>query len=200
MKPLIAIFAIAFSVYCSDGHGQENGSEDSGSSHGSSNNLSDEDETNTETDVQCVNTTVDPFRALNEFSQYCATLRQNMINQESISNSEMPNESTDKQTHLPADQRTKRPKVYQCDHEGCNQSSYWASDLKKHKQTHLPADQRPKEHKCDHEGCDYSTENASHLKRHKQTHLPDGQRPERLKRKAHDQLPSDKKRKKGNKG
>ncbi|WP_252178796.1 hypothetical protein [Endozoicomonas sp. 4G] len=155
-------------------YSEDSGSEDSGSSDESSNNLSDEDDTNTETNAQCVNTTVDPFQALNEFSQYCATLRLKMMNQESISDSEMPIESTDKQTHLPADQR---PKIHQCDHEGCHYHSDRASYLKKHKQTHLPADQRPKIHQCDHEECNYHSDRVSYLKRHKQTHLPADQRP-----------------------
>ncbi|WP_252178802.1 C2H2-type zinc finger protein [Endozoicomonas sp. 4G] len=178
-------------------YSEDSGSEDSGCSD-ESNNLSDEDDTNTETDAQCVNTTVDPFQALNEFSQYCATLRQNMMDQEFISDSEMPIESTDKQTHLPADPKAK---VHQCDYEGCDYSTNQANNLKKHKQIHLPANQRARVHRCDHESCDYSTDQANNLKRHKQTHLTADQKFKRLKRKAHDQLPSsDKKRKKGNKG
>ncbi|WP_252179798.1 hypothetical protein [Endozoicomonas sp. 4G] len=98
-----------------------------------------------------------------------------------------------KQTHLPADQR---PKVHQCDHEGCDYSTDHKGSLKTHKQIHLPADQRPKVHQCDHEGCKHSTDHLGNLKKHKQTHLPAEQRP---KRKAYDQRPPNKKRKKGDK-
>ncbi|WP_252179103.1 hypothetical protein [Endozoicomonas sp. 4G] len=100
---------------------------------------------------------------------------------------------THKQTHLPADQR---PKMHQCDHQGCNYSTRQSGHLKIHKQTHLPVDQRPKVHQCDHEGCNYITDRKGNLKAHKQTHLPADQR---LKRKAFDQLPSKKKRKKDDK-
>ncbi len=176
---------------------EDSGSEDSGTSDENSDDYSDEDETDSETAVQCANTTADPFRALNEISQYCSTLRLEMIQQEPISDSGIP--ATHKQAHLSADQKPKRPKVHQCDHEGCNYSSYQLGNLKRHQQTHLPADQRPKRpklHQCDHEGCDFSFVRAYDLKRHKLTHLPADQRPRRVKRKACDQLPSNEKRKK----
>ncbi|WP_252178854.1 C2H2-type zinc finger protein [Endozoicomonas sp. 4G] len=152
-------------------------SEDKGTSDENSNNSPEEDKTDTETDVQCVNTTPDPFQALNEFSEYCATLRLRMINQEPTSDSEIATGSG--AIHLPADLRPKKPKVHQCDLEDCNYRSDRADHLKKHKQTHLPADQRPKKpkvHHCDHKGCSYSTNRADDLKKHKQTHLPDDQR------------------------
>ncbi|WP_252179794.1 hypothetical protein [Endozoicomonas sp. 4G] len=145
--------------------------EDSGTPDENSDNRSEEDETNTETGVQCVNTTPDPFQALNEISEYCATLRLEMINQESTSDSKIATGS--EATHLPADQR---PRAHQCDHKGCNYSTYRACDLKKHKQIHLPVGERLKVHRCDHEGCNYSTDNSGRLNKHKQTHLPADQR------------------------
>ncbi|WP_252178857.1 C2H2-type zinc finger protein [Endozoicomonas sp. 4G] len=153
--------------------------EDNGTSDENSDNLSEEDETDTETNVQCVNTTSDPFRALNEFSEVCATLRLKMINQNSTSDTEIATGS--ELIHPPADQRPKKTKVHQCDHEGCNYNTRWASYLKRHKQTHLPANQRLTAFQCDNDGCNYSTNHAGNLKRHKQTHLPVDQRPIRTK-------------------
>ncbi|WP_252176641.1 hypothetical protein [Endozoicomonas sp. 4G] len=188
-----------------DSDSEDSDSEDSNTSDENSDNPSNEDEADVETDVQCVNTAPNPFQALNEFSQYCATLRLNMINQGAISDSEIPAESEEvteadsanhleisspaynagdmshlkahKQTHLPADQRPKRPKMHQCDHKGCNYITDHVGHLKRHKKTHLPADQRAKVHQCDHEGCNYRTDHTSHLKTHKRTHLPADQRP-----------------------
>ncbi|WP_252179804.1 C2H2-type zinc finger protein [Endozoicomonas sp. 4G] len=98
-----------------------------------------------------------------------------------------------KQTHLPADQRRR---VHQCDYEGCNYSTDHPGNLKKHKQIHLPFWQRSRWYQCDYEGCSFSTNYSGSLKKHKQTHLPVEQR---AKRKAYDQPPSNKKRKKGDK-
>ncbi|WP_252180410.1 hypothetical protein [Endozoicomonas sp. 4G] len=142
-------------------------SEDSSTSDESNDNPSDEDEADTETDVQCVNTASDPFRALNEISQYCTTLRLKMIEQGAISDSEVATESEAEVTRL---------KVHQCSHEGCNYSTNRMGNLKAHKQTHLPADQRIKVHRCGHEGCNYSTNRMGNLKAHKQIHLPADQR------------------------
>ncbi|WP_252177942.1 C2H2-type zinc finger protein [Endozoicomonas sp. 4G] len=180
------------------------GSEDSGTSDENSGNRSDEDETDTETDVQCVHTRVSPFRALDETSQFCVMLALEMIQQAFISNNEILTEpeadvtkaesvnhlkvtspvyNTDRMRHLkthkqkqlrlPANQR---PKVHQCDHEGCDYSTNRAANLRMHKQTHLSADQRTRVHQCDHEGCDYSTNRAANLRMHKQTHLSADQR------------------------
>ncbi len=116
---------------------EDSGSEDSDTYDENSDNNSNEDETDTEanieteTNVQCENTTVDPFRALNEISQYCAALRLKMIEQESISDSEM-------KTHKQG------PRMHQCDHEGCNYSADRRDHLKRHKERHLLADQRLK--------------------------------------------------------
>ncbi|WP_252179786.1 hypothetical protein [Endozoicomonas sp. 4G] len=189
---------------------EDSGSEDSDTYDENSDNSSNEDEadteTNTDTNVQCENTTVDPFRALNEISQYCAAQRQRleMIKQKTILDSEIPTESelgvteadfvnnqgvtsptysTDQMGHLKTHkQGPKRPKLHQCGHEGCDYSTDRSNDLKKHKQTHLPADQRPKVHKCDHKGCNYSTDRAGHLKTHKRIHLPANQILKRVKR------------------
>ena len=90
------------------------------------------------------------------------------------------------QTHLPADQRPRRPKIHKCDHEQCDYSSDRKSSLKKHQQIHLPADQRPKIHKCSHDQCDYSTDTKSCLKVHLLTHLPTDQRP-KIHKCGHDQ-------------
>ncbi|WP_252179863.1 hypothetical protein [Endozoicomonas sp. 4G] len=183
---------------------EDSGSEDSGTSDKNSDSHSSEVEADAESDVQYVSTTLSSFPVSNEISQYCAALALKKIKQEPVSGSEIPTYSTDhmdhsktsKQTHLPAGQQ---PKMHRCDHEGCNHSSKRAADLRKHKQTHLPADQRlerPKVHHCDHEGCNFSTSYTGNLNKHKQTHFPADQR---LKRKAYDQPPSNKKRKKGDK-
>ncbi|WP_252176646.1 C2H2-type zinc finger protein [Endozoicomonas sp. 4G] len=151
-------------------YSEDSGSEDSGNSDESSDNPSNEDETDSETGVLFINTTPDPFQALNEISDYCATLRQKMIDQNSISDGEI---TTEPKPHLVADQK---PRTHRCDHEGCNFSAVWLSRLKKHKQTHLAADQKLRTHRCDHEGCNFGAGWVSHLKRHKQTHLPVDQR------------------------
>ncbi|WP_252178815.1 hypothetical protein [Endozoicomonas sp. 4G] len=159
-------------TYCRAASNEGSGSEDSGCSDESSDNRSNEEETDAH--VEYVTTTPNPFRVLNEINQYCAALALKKIKQEPVSDNEILTES-----HLPADQR---PKMYQCDHEGCDYSTDYASNVKRHKQTHLPADQRPKMYQCDHEGCDYSTDYAGNVKRHKQTHLPADQVPKRPKR------------------
>ncbi len=156
-------------------------SEDSGNSNENSDNPSDQDETETETDVQCINTTTDPYRALNIISQYCDTLRLELIQQESISD---PTDhlKTHKQTHLPANQG---PRAHQCDHEGCSYSTDLVSNFKRHKKIHLPADQRlkkPKVHQCDYKDCHYRSDQKCNLKTHKQTHLPADQRPKKPKK------------------
>ncbi|WP_252178537.1 hypothetical protein [Endozoicomonas sp. 4G] len=166
-----------------------------------------------ESDVQYETTTLNPFRVSNETSQYCTTLELKKIKQEPVADSEiltdsevgvtkvdaaeyqcdhescnystnrMGNLKRHKRTHLPADQRPRKPKVHQCDHVCCNYSTDHLGNLKSHKQSHLPVDQRPKRpkkpkiHQCDHEGCNYSFERVYSLKRHKKTHLPAGQRP-----------------------
>ncbi len=108
--------------------------------------------------------------------------------------------STKHMGHLKAHKRNhwrpKSPRMRQCDHEGCNYSTDHPGHLKAHKQIHLPADQRPKMLRCDHEGCNYRTDHKGNLKKHKHIHLPVDQRP---KRKAYNQLPPSKKRKKGDK-
>ncbi|WP_252176696.1 hypothetical protein [Endozoicomonas sp. 4G] len=177
-----------------------------GTSDESIDNRSNEDES----DVQYKTTTLNPFRVSNEISQYGATLELKKIKEEPVSDTEILNDSEvnvikvdaakhqcdhegcnystkrssdlirHKQTHLPADQRPKRPKrpkVYHCEHEACNYSTGHPCNLKMHKQIHLPANQRPKAHQCDHEGCNYSTDYSRYLKQHKQTHLPADQRP-----------------------
>ncbi|WP_252178533.1 zinc finger, RING-type domain-containing protein [Endozoicomonas sp. 4G] len=48
--------------------------------------------------------------------------------------------------------------------------------MKSQKQTHLPAEQRPRVHECNHGGCNYSTNHKGNLKKHQQTHLPANQR------------------------
>ncbi|WP_252179843.1 hypothetical protein [Endozoicomonas sp. 4G] len=151
-------------------YSEDSDSEDSGTSDESSDNCSDEDKT----DVQPVYKAPDPFQALNEISQYCATLRLEIMDQESISGREIP---TVPEPRLPVDRRPGKLKVHPCNHEGCNYSSNLPGNLKKHRQTHLPADQRPRVHHCDHKGCKYSANRADHLKVHKQTHLPLDQRP-----------------------
>ncbi|WP_252179796.1 hypothetical protein [Endozoicomonas sp. 4G] len=171
--------------------------EDSGTSDECSDKSSNEDETGTETDVQRVNTVSDAFQALNEMSQYCATLRLKMINQKSISDGEIPTDSGAEVTEvdpanrlestLPvdsADQKPKRSREHHCGHEGCGYSTYRVHHLKRHKQIHLPADQRSKVHQCDHEGCNYRSDQAYNLKAHKQIHLPADQRVKRLRKKS----------------
>ncbi len=185
-----------------DSDSEDSDSEDSSTPDENSDNSPGKDEADTESDVEYVNTTFNPFRVSNEVNQYCTTLILKKIKQEPVSGSETATESEvdlterdsvnhpkiispdhsthqtnhlkkHKQTHLPAGQRAK---VHQCDHEGCYYSTNRAYDLKKHKQTHLPADQRTKVHQCDHEGCYYSTDIQGNLNRHKQTHLPADQR------------------------
>ncbi|WP_252178820.1 C2H2-type zinc finger protein [Endozoicomonas sp. 4G] len=162
VSPDSGIEAKAYSRAASDdsAYSEDSGTEDSGSSDENSDPSSEEDET----DVQCVNTTPDPFRALNEISEYCATLRLKMTQLEPV-------------YHPPADRRPRKPKLHQCDHEGCNYRTDEAHHLERHKQTHLPVDQRLRIFHCNNEGCDYITDQGSHLKRHKRTHLPVGQRP-----------------------
>ena len=82
-------------------------------------------------------------------------------------------------TRLKAD--NPKRKIHKCNHEQCDYRTDRKPDLKRHQQTHLPADQRIKIHKCDHNHCDYSTDYKSGLKRHQQTHLSDDQRPKRPK-------------------
>ncbi|WP_252176673.1 hypothetical protein [Endozoicomonas sp. 4G] len=136
--------------------------------NGSIDNRSNEDES----EVRYETTTINPFRVSNEISQYGATLEPKKIKQEPVSDSEVLTSSSD-------DQRIKRPKIHQCDHEGCNYSTNVMNNLNRHKQIHLPVDQIPKVHQCDHEGCNYRTRFPAHLKAHKQTHLPAHQRPKR---------------------
>ncbi len=151
-----------------------------------------------ESDVQYETTTLNPFRVSNEFSQYGATLELKKIKQEPDSD-QTGHLKKHEQPHLCDYQKPKKPKVHQCDHEGCDYRTDRTNNLKKHKQTHLPADQRlnrPRVHQCDHEGCHYRTYEIGNLNTHKQTHLPADQR---LKRKASDQPPFNQKRKKGDK-
>ncbi len=119
-----------------------------------------------------------------------------------------------KQTQLPA------PRLLQCDYKGCKYLNYQLVNLQKHQQTHLPADQRPKEPKrpkeprpkkpkvhkschLEHRGAlkkhkkrshspaNYRDYHLGNLKTYKQTHRPAGQRPKRPKSKANN--PSEKK-------
>ncbi len=211
-EPATGVEAIAYGWTASDsGSGSENSDtsdENSGTSDENSDSHPGEIEAEANSDVQYVNSTLNPFRVSNEISQYCAALELKKIKQEPDSDSERTTESEldetepdsvndqeitstaysidqtgrlkmHEQIHLPADQRIQ---MYHCDHEGCNYSTEHAGNLKRHKQAHLPADQRPKSsrlHQCDHEGCNYSTDQASNLKRHKQAHLPADQRPKR---------------------
>ncbi|WP_252176620.1 hypothetical protein [Endozoicomonas sp. 4G] len=159
-----------------DSDSEDNGSEDSDTSDESSDNRPNEDEAG----VGYVATTLNPFRASNESSPYCAILELKKIKQESASDSEIVTESeadvtkADSVNLLPADRRLK---LHQCDHEGCNYGSRRTDHLKVHKRTHLPADQRPRIHQCDHEGCNYRSDRLGNLKMHKQTHLPTRQKP-----------------------
>ncbi|WP_252178818.1 hypothetical protein [Endozoicomonas sp. 4G] len=169
-------------------YSEDSGSEDSSTSDESSDNCSDKEEAGDDSDVQYVTTTLNPFPISNEISQYCATLALKKIKQEPVSDSEMGHLETHKQPpHLPAGQRpkkTKQPKVFRCDCEHCNYSTNRASNLKRHKQTHLPADQKPRKpmmYQCNHEGCNFRTGLSSNLKVHKQTHLPADQRTKRAK-------------------
>ncbi len=214
--PATGVEAKAYSRAASD---KGSGSEDSGTPDKNDENCSNEDEANADSNVQYVTTTLYPFPVSNEISQYYTTMVLKKIKKEPVSDSKMPTESEGDETephsvnhqeipspsynsdqagrlkmheqiHLPVNQR---PKVHQCDHEGCDYSTGRTSNLKRHKQTHLPADQRPKVHQCDHEGCNYRTDQPHALKRHKQIHPFTDQRP---KRKAYDQPPSNEKRKK----
>ncbi len=128
-----------------------------------------------DSDVQYVATTLNPFRASNETSRYCAALALEEIKQEPVSDSEIPTPETHKQTRLPVDQRPRKPKVHQCNHKGCNYRTNHTGHLNVHKQTHLPAGL--KAHHCDHEGCNFSSAQRGHLRAHKQTHQPADQRP-----------------------
>ncbi|WP_252176099.1 hypothetical protein [Endozoicomonas sp. 4G] len=130
-----------------------------------------------ESDVQYETTTLNPFRASNEISQYCPATALKNIKQEPVSDSEILTDSEVDVTKVDAAK-------HQCDHEGCDYRTKRLDNLKRHKQIHLPADQRPKRpkrpkpkvHQCDHESCDYNTYHMGHLKQHKQTHLPANQR------------------------
>ncbi|WP_252176697.1 C2H2-type zinc finger protein [Endozoicomonas sp. 4G] len=128
-------------------------------------NRSNEDEF----DVQYETTTLNPFRVSNEISQHGATLELKKIKEEPVSDSEILTDSEVDVTKVDAVR-------HQCDHEGCNYRTDWVGNLKAHKQTHLPADQRLKVYQCNHEGCDYRTDYMGNLKKHKQTHLPADQR------------------------
>ncbi|WP_252176682.1 hypothetical protein [Endozoicomonas sp. 4G] len=141
-----------------------------GTSDESIDNRSDEDES----DARYVTTTLNPFRVSDEISQYGAILELRKIKEEPVSGSEILTGSEEEVTKVDAPR-------HQCDHEGCDYKTKWSGDLKRHKQIHLPADQRPKVYHCDYEGCDYSVEQVYRLKRHKQTHLPADQRPNRSK-------------------
>ncbi len=156
--------------------------EDSSTSDKSSDNRSneDEDEANAESidnpsnedesDVRYVTTTLNPFWVTNEISEYCAALALKKIKEESVSNSEILTDSGVDVTKVDAAK-------HQCDYEGCNYRTDHRISLKRHKKTHLPADQRLRAHQCDHEGCNYSTDHRGNLKVHKQIHLPADQRP-----------------------
>ncbi|WP_252176683.1 hypothetical protein [Endozoicomonas sp. 4G] len=152
-------------------YSEDSDSEDSSTSDESSDKRSNEneDEANAESDVQHVTTTFNPFRVPNEISQYCATLALKKIKEEPVSDSEILTGSEVDVTKVDAAK-------HQCDHKSCNYSADLMSNLNRHKQIHLSADQRPKLHQCDHEGCNYNTYYSSDLKRHKQTHLPADQR------------------------
>ncbi|WP_252176707.1 hypothetical protein [Endozoicomonas sp. 4G] len=142
-----------------------------GTSDKSIDNRSNEDES----DPRYVTTTLNPFRVSNEISQYGATLELKKIKEEPVSDSEILADSEVDVTKVDTAK-------HQCDHEGCDYRAEWPECLKRHKQTHLPADQRLKRlkiHQCDHEDCNYSTDQAGNLNRHKQTHLPADQRPKR---------------------
>ncbi|WP_252176626.1 hypothetical protein [Endozoicomonas sp. 4G] len=189
-----------------DSDSEDSDSEDSGGSDKNSDNRSNEDEADAESHVEYLTTTLNPFRVPNKISQYCATLELKKIKQEPVSDGETPTDSevkvtevdsvnhpkitptaysTDQASHLKTHKQTllpvdRRPRIQQCDHEGCGYSSYYRGHLKRHKQTHLPADQRlrkPKVHQCDHEGCNFRTHYLGLLKTHKRTHLPADQRP-----------------------
>ncbi|WP_252179816.1 hypothetical protein [Endozoicomonas sp. 4G] len=216
--PATGVEAKGYRRAASDGSAdsEDSGNEDSSASDENSDNRS--DETDAESAVQYVTTTLNPFSVPGEISPYCRALELNKIKQEPVSDSEIttesevdpteadsvkhpeitsPANSTDqighlkrhKQTHLPADQRPRKPKMHHCDHEGCNYRTDHTGHLKMHKQKHLPADQklkklkRPKKtkvHPCDYQGCGFSTGHMTHLKMHKKTHLPADQRPKRL--------------------
>ncbi|WP_252176676.1 C2H2-type zinc finger protein [Endozoicomonas sp. 4G] len=136
-------------------------------------NRSNEDES----DLRYATTTLNPFRVSNEISQYGATLELKKIKEVPVSDSKILTESEVDVTKVDAVK-------HRCDHEGCDYRTKRSGDLKRHKQIHLPADQRPKKpkmHHCDHEGCNYSTGNKGHLKIHKQIHLPANQRPKKPK-------------------
>ncbi|WP_252176675.1 hypothetical protein [Endozoicomonas sp. 4G] len=157
-------------VYSREASDHGSGSEGSSTSDGSSDNRSNEDEDNTESDVQYETTTLNPFRVANETSQYCTTLELKKIKEEPVSDTEILTDSEVDVTKVDAVK-------HQCDHEGCNYRTDHRNSLKRHKQTHLPADQRPRKYQCDYEGCNYRSDHRASLKRHKQTHLPADQRP-----------------------
>ncbi|WP_252179645.1 hypothetical protein [Endozoicomonas sp. 4G] len=182
-------------------YSEDSSSEDSDTSDENSDNRSDQ-EGDADSDVQYATTTLHPFPVSNEINRYCTTLVLKKIKQEPVSDSEIATDSevdatevdsvnhldisllaysTD-QTHLPANQRLK---VYQCDHEGCSYSTDRAGNLKRHKQRHLPAEQRPERPKvfqCDHKGCNHRTNYSGNLKTHKLTHLTADQRARILER------------------
>ncbi len=153
----------------SDSEIATNGASDKSSDNGSN---EDQGEANTEPDVQYATTTLNPFRVANETSQYCTTLELKKIKEEPVSDSEILTESEVDVTKVDASK-------HQCDYEGCDYRTKRLDSLKRHKQTHLPADQRPRKpkvHQCDYEGCNYNTYHTGHLNEHKQTHLPANQR------------------------
>ncbi|WP_252178771.1 C2H2-type zinc finger protein [Endozoicomonas sp. 4G] len=149
-------------------YSEDSDSEDSGGSDERSDNHSNEEETDTESDVQYVTTTLNPFRASNEINEYCAALALKKIKQEPVSGSEIITESEENAT---ATNSAKHLEI-----NSLNYSTDSISHLKKHKQAHLPDDQKPRRHQCDYEGCNYSTYRARNLKKHKQSHLPVDQR------------------------
>ncbi|WP_252176702.1 hypothetical protein [Endozoicomonas sp. 4G] len=192
-------------------------SEDSSTSDESSDNRSNEDEANAESDVQYETTTINPFRVSNQVSEYCAAPALIEIKQEPVSDSEVVTNGTSSTSDKSIDNRSNEDESeVQYETTTLNPfrlsneiSQYGATlELKKIKEdpvsdseilTYSTDDQRikrPKVHQCDYAGCNYSAGHAGNLKKHKQTHLPADQR---VKRKAYDQLPPNKKRKKGDK-
>ncbi len=158
--------------------------EDSSTSDENGDNRSKENEADAESDVEYVITSLNPFRVANGINQYCAALVLTKIKQELVSDSEITTQSevneteadsSNNQVNLPADRRPRgpdRPRVHQCDHEGCSYATDYMCNLKNHKQAHLPVHQRSRVYQCDYEGCNYIANLAGNLKRHKKTHLP----------------------------
>ncbi|WP_252178529.1 RING finger domain-containing protein [Endozoicomonas sp. 4G] len=96
------------------------------------------------------------------------------INEQEVNEQKFTSDSDSWSAYEQTHQPYQESRLLQCHHGSCDYRTALPASLKRHIQTHLAADQRPRKpkvHWCNHEGCNYNTNHKGNLKKHQQTHL-----------------------------